>query len=97
MAFLLNYNFHLQKNGSQSQFPSYLCGANQHSSNNNQQNNQRSPPKKFILNHFDDSFPLETPAQRAPVYLRDEDEYRYACKAPNMNPDDQLMFAIDDI
>ncbi|EFA83052.1 hypothetical protein PPL_03840 [Heterostelium album PN500] len=88
MAYLLNYNFQVQsKNSNGGQFPSFML----------QNSNQRFSPKKFMINHFDDSYPLDTPMSRGPSYIKDEDDYRYCAGAPTFCPDDQLMFAIDDI
>ncbi|GAM16869.1 hypothetical protein SAMD00019534_000440 [Acytostelium subglobosum LB1] len=74
---------------------------NQQQQQNQHQNHNRLSPKKFLINHFDDSYPMDNPLQQRPSSYqqqqqRDEDDYRY--NSSNLIcPDDQLMFAIDDI
>ncbi|EGG13496.1 hypothetical protein DFA_11257 [Cavenderia fasciculata] len=83
MAFLLNHNFQVQLRNSQNasnQFPNYF-------------GIQKSPPKKFVLNHFDDSYPLDMQPYRKPS---DEDDYRYTSFTLNTGSssnavDEQLM------
>ncbi|GAM17634.1 hypothetical protein SAMD00019534_008090 [Acytostelium subglobosum LB1] len=106
MAYLLNHNFQMQSRGSNGMPTSPYLMAVQNKQNSHQsQQQQRLSPTKFVINHFDDSYPIDAmPPMRTTSTSRfkaDEEE-RYSGSFlntinSNNNSEDDLIFSMEDI